>query len=105
MKGRRQRIFNDSGSGLNTIGEKRVKKDGAVLVKEVPEDLDVLDFVSNPVKIVGYTYYWIAEPGTSDYKKKKFFVTPAVEDDELLVGLDTMRSWGVIARISQNPTQ
>ena len=25
-KGRRQRIFNDSGSGLDTVGEKKVKK-------------------------------------------------------------------------------
>ena len=76
-KGRRQRIFNDSGSGLDTVGEKKVRKDGAILVEEVPEDLDVMEFNSNPVEIIGYTYYWIAELGTSDYKKKKFFVTPA----------------------------
>merc|ERR1711954_504002 len=95
-KARRQKIFNDSGSGLDTVGEKKVEKDGATLVKEVPEDLDVVDFNNNPVQIIGYAYYLISEPGRNKYKKKKFFVTPAVEDEELLVGLETMRAWGVI---------
>merc|ERR1711954_322570 len=95
-KAKRQKIFNDSGSGLDTVGAKKVEKDGATLVKEVPEDLDVVDFNNNPVQIIGYAYYLISEPGKNKYKKKKFFVTPAVEDEELLVGLETMRAWGVI---------
>ena len=53
--GRRQRIFNNSGSRLDTVGEKKVEKDGATLVREVPEDLDVVDFNSNPVEITGHT--------------------------------------------------
>merc|ERR1711954_144136 len=95
-KAKRQKIFNDSGSGLDTVGAKKVEKDGAILVREVPEDLDVVDFNNNPVEIIGYANYLISEPGKNKYKKKKFFVTPAVEDEELLVGLETMRSWGVI---------
>merc|ERR1711954_70122 len=95
-KAKRQKIFNDSGSGLDTVGEKKVEKDGATLIREVPEDLDVVDFNNNPAEIIGYAYYLISEPGKNKYKKKKFFVTPAVEDEELLVGLETMRSWGVI---------
>ena len=75
-KARRQRIFNDLGSGLDTVGVNKVEMDGATLTKEVPEDLDVIDFNSNPVEIIGYTHYWIAEPGTNKYKKKKFFITP-----------------------------
>merc|ERR1711954_501603 len=102
-KAKRQKIFNDSGSGLDTVGAMKVEKDGATLVREVPEDLDVVDFNSNPVEIIGYAYYWISEPGKNNYKKKKFFVTPAVEDEELLVGLDTMRSWGVIDRNFPRP--
>ena len=62
-KARRQKIFNDSGSGLDTVGAKKVEKDGATLVREVPEDLDVVDFNSNPVEIIGFTHYWISEPG------------------------------------------
>ena len=42
---------------MDTVGEKKVKKDEAVLVREVPEDLDVVDFNSNPVEIIGDTYY------------------------------------------------
>ena len=64
-KAKRQKIFNDSGSGLDTVGAKKVEKDGATLVREVPDDLDVVDFNSNPVEIIGFTHYWIAEPGTS----------------------------------------
>merc|ERR1712081_81063 len=95
-KSRRQKIFNDSGSGLDTVGARKVEKDGATLVEEVPEDLEVIDFNNNPVEIIGYAYYLISEPGKNKYKKKKFFVTPAVEDEELLVGLESMRAWGVI---------
>merc|ERR1711954_322813 len=102
-KAKRQKIFNDSGSGLDTVGAKKVEKDGATLVREVPEDLDVVDFNSNPIEIIGYAYYWISEPRKNNYKKKKFFVTPAVEDEELLVGLETMRSWGVIDKNFPRP--
>ena len=69
-KARRQKIFNDSGSGLDTVGAKKVEKDGATLVREVPEDLDVVDFNSNPIEIIGFTHYWISEPGKNKYKKK-----------------------------------
>ena len=34
--------------------------------------------------------------GTDSYKPKKFFVTPAVDDDKLLVGLETVKAWGVV---------
>merc|ERR1711954_399238 len=91
-KAKRQKIFNDSGSGLDTVGAMKVEKDGATLVREVPDDLDVVDFNSNPVKIIGYAYYWISEPGKYNYKKKKFFVTPAVEDEELLTSKEDMDS-------------
>ena len=50
-KGRKQKLFHDSGSGLDTVGEKKVRKDEAILVEEVPDDMDVVDFNSNPVKI------------------------------------------------------
>ena len=103
-KGRKQQLFHDSGSGLDTVGEKKVKKDGAVLVEEVPDNMDVVDFNSNPVKFIGYTHYMIATLGTSDYKPKKFIVTPAVKDDKLLVGLDTMKAWGVIDKNFVSPT-
>merc|ERR1711954_460100 len=102
-KAKRQKIFNDSGSGLDTVGAKKVEKDGATLVREVPEDLDVVDFNSNPVRIIGYANYLVSEPGKNKYKKKKFFVTPTVEDEELLVGLETMRSWGVIDKNFPRP--
>merc|ERR1711954_259989 len=102
-KAKRQKIFNDSGSGLDTVGEKKVEKDGATLIREVPEDLEVIDFNNNPVEIIGYVYYLISEPGRNKYKKKKFFVTPAVEDEELLVGLETMRAWGVIDKNFPRP--
>ena len=39
-KGRRHMIFKASGSGLDTVGEKKVRKDGAVLVEEVPDDMN-----------------------------------------------------------------
>ena len=88
-KGKKQQLFHDSGSGLHSVGKKKMEEDGAVLVKEVPDDLDVVDFNRNTVKIIGYTIYMIAPLGTDNYKPKKFFVAPAVEDDELLVGLET----------------
>ena len=65
--------------------------------------MDVMDFNSNPDKIIGYTHYMIAPLGTSDYKPKKIFVTPAVEDDKLLVGIDTMKAWGVIDKNLSKP--
>ena len=41
--------------------------------------------------------------GTDNYKPKKFFVTPAVKDDELLVGLETMKAWGVVDKDFPKP--
>ena len=73
-----------------------MEEDGAVLVPEVPDDLDVIDFSGNPVQIIGYTIYMIAPLGTDNYKPKKFFVAPAAKDDKLLVGLETMKAWGVV---------
>merc|ERR1711954_377449 len=102
-KGKKQQLFHESGSGLDTVGKKKMEEDGAVLVPEVPDDLDVVDFNGNTVEIIGYTYYMIATLGTDDYKPKKFFVTPAVEDDKLLVGLETMKAWGVIDKDFPKP--
>ena len=95
-KGKKQQVFHDSGSGLDTLGKKKMEEDGAVLVPEVPDDLDLIDFSGNPVEIIGYTIYMIDPLGTDNYKPKKFFVAPAVEDDKLLVGLETMKAWGVV---------
>ena len=29
-------------------------------------------------------------------KAKKFYVSPSVKEDELLVGLSTMKNWGIV---------
>ena len=75
-----------------------MEQDGAILIPEVPEDLDMVDFNGNSVKIIGYTIYMIAPLGTDSYKPKKFFMTPAVDDDELLVGLKTMKDQRIPAK-------
>ena len=74
------------------VGKEKMERDGAVLVPEVPDNLEVSDFNRNPVEIIGHTTYLVALPGSDVYKPKKFFVSPAVDDDELLVGLETMKA-------------
>ena len=80
-----------------------MEQNGAVLIPEVPDNLEVTDFNGNPVEIIGYTIYMIAPLGTDNYKPKKFFVAPAVKDDELLVGLEAMKAWGVVDKDFPKP--
>ena len=69
-----------------------MERDGAVLIPKVPEDLEVLDFNGNQVEIIGYTTYLVAPLGSNQFKSKKFFDSSAITDDELLVGLETMKA-------------
>ena len=80
-----------------------MERDGAVLVPEVPDNLEVTDFNGNPVEIIGYTTYLLAPLASNIYKPKKFFVSTAVNDDELLVGLETMKAWGVVNKDFPKP--
>merc|ERR1711954_299932 len=41
--------------------------------------------------------------GSDIYKPKKFFVSTAIDDDELLVGLETMKAWGVVNKDFPQP--
>ena len=46
-----------------------MERDGAVLVPEVPDDLEVSDFSGNPVEIIGHTTYLVALPSSDVYKQ------------------------------------
>ena len=40
----------------------------------------------------------MALKGAEIMKPKKFFITAAVTEDELLLGLKTMKEWGVVSK-------
>ena len=76
LKGRantwRQQTFNNSGSSLKVVGLYKMERDGTVLIKEVPQGLEVMDFSGNKVEIPGYTHYLMAPIGCNQLQSKKF---------------------------------
>ena len=53
--------------------------------------------------MIGYTTYLVAPLSCNIYKSKKFFVSTAISDDELLVGLETMKAWGIVNKDFPKP--
>ena len=80
-----------------------MERDGAVLIKEVSEGIEVVDFSGSKVEILGNTYYLMAPIGCDQLKSKKFFLSSAITDDELLIGLSKMKSWGVVGKDFPKP--
>ena len=85
------------------MGKEKLEQDGATLVPEIPDGLEVIDFKRNPVEIIGHTTYLIAPLRSNSYKPEKFFVSTAIDDDELLFGLETMKAWGVVNKDFPKP--
>ena len=85
------------------MGLNKMERYGAVLIKEVPEGLEVVDFSGNKVDILGYTYFLMAPIGCEKLKCTKFFISSAITDDELLIGLITMKRWGVVEKDFPKP--
>ena len=69
-----------------------MERDGAIFIPEVLKGLEVLDFNGNQVEVIAYITYLLAPLGRNNYKSKKFFISTAISDDELLVGLETMKA-------------
>ena len=64
----------------------------------VPEGLQVLNFSGNQVKMEGYCNCCMAPKNGKELKAKKFVVTDGINQDELLMGTDTMRAWKILPK-------
>ena len=90
VKGRpgwKQPTFHNLGSGLDVVGHEKMERDSAILIPEVPEGPEVLDFQWKPGRNNRIHHISCSPPWQQQLQIQKNFVSTAITDDELLVGL------------------
>ena len=88
--------FNNSGANLDLVGGAKAKKD-KVNIYDPPEKMDVEDVQGNQVKISGIAEYYVANEPGGQRVKNYFYVAEEMEGDDLLIGIKTMKRWGIVS--------